>query len=142
MEATRTVPWCIKITQNSTRPHNQHGGHNSKVFMEEVQRYECIYDKFSKDYKNKYIRLSSWKAIGEMFGLDAPEAERIYKNCRTSYGRYLKKRKSVPSGSRRNAVSTPAEFAQVSIRVWFHEPWFERKGIVSYNKIGKIFVSM
>ena len=86
---------------------------NQALFMEEVQRYECIYDKFSKDYKNKYIRLNSWKAIGEKFGLDAPEAERRYKNCRTSYGRYLKKRKSVPSGSGRNAVPTPAEFANL-----------------------------
>ena len=50
--------------------------------MEEVQRYECIYGKFSKDFKNKYIRLNSWKAIGEKFGLDAPKAERRYKNCR------------------------------------------------------------
>ena len=113
MEAIQTVPWCINITQNSTRPHNQHGRQNSKVFMEEVQSYECIYDKFSKDYKIKYIRLNSWKAMGEKFGLDAPKKERRYKNCRTSYGRHLKKRKSVPSGSGRNAVSTPAEFANL-----------------------------
>ena len=45
---------------------------NQALFMEEVQRYECIYDKFSKDYKNKSIRLNSWKAIGEKFCLDAP----------------------------------------------------------------------
>ena len=36
---------------------------NQALFMEEVQRYECIYDTFSKNYKNKYIRLNSWKAI-------------------------------------------------------------------------------
>ena len=29
---------------------------NQALFMEEVQRYECIYDKFSKNYKNKYIK--------------------------------------------------------------------------------------
>ena len=29
------------------------------LFMEEVQKYDCIYDKFWKDYKNKYIRLNS-----------------------------------------------------------------------------------
>ena len=63
MEAIQAVPWCINITQNSTRPHNQHDRHNSKVFMEEVQRYECIYDKFSRGYKIKYIGLNSWKAI-------------------------------------------------------------------------------
>ena len=86
---------------------------NQALFMEEVQRYKCIYDKFSKDYKNKYIRLNSWKAIGEKFGLDAPEGGRRYKNCRTSCGRYLKKRKTVPSGSGRNAGPTPAECANL-----------------------------
>ena len=51
--------------------------------------------------------------MGEKFGLDAPEAERRYKNCHTSCGRYLKKRKSVSSGSGRNAVPLPAEFANL-----------------------------
>ena len=36
---------------------------NQALFMEEVQKYECIYNKFSKDYKNKYIRLNSWKLL-------------------------------------------------------------------------------
>ena len=36
---------------------------NQALFMEEVQRYECIYDKFLENYRNKYIRLNSWKAI-------------------------------------------------------------------------------
>ena len=86
---------------------------NRALFMEEVQKYECIYNKFSNDYKNEYISLNSWKAIAEKFGLDAPEAERSYKNCHTSCGRYLKKQKSVPSGSGRNAVPIPAEFANL-----------------------------
>ena len=85
----------------SISPRTLHGHTNNiaaisgKVFMEEVQRYECncICDKFSKDCKNEYIRLNSRKAIAEKFGLDAPKAERRYKNCRTSYGCYLKKQK-------------------------------------------------
>ena len=97
-----------------------------------MQRYECIYGKFSKDCKNKYIRLNSWKAIGEKFGLDAPEAERRYKNCRTSYGRYLKKRKSVPSGSGRNAVPTPAEFANLE---WLNNR-INHRAETSVKKIG------
>ena len=70
-------------------------------------------NKFSKYYKNKYIRLNSWKAIGEKFGFDGPDAERRYKNCRTSYGRYLKKRNSIPLDSGRNAIPTAAEFANL-----------------------------
>ena len=71
------------------------------------------YNKFSKDYKNKYISLNSWKAIGETSGFDTPEAERRFKNCRTSYGRDLKKRNSIPSSSRHKAVPTAAEFANL-----------------------------
>ena len=44
--------------------------------MEEVQKYPSIYNKFCKDYKNKFMRMNCWKAIGEKFGLDAAEAEK------------------------------------------------------------------
>ena len=44
--------------------------------MEEVQKYPAIYNKFSTDYKKKFIRMNIWKAIGEKFGLDAAEAEK------------------------------------------------------------------
>ena len=43
--------------------------------------------------------------------MDAAEAEKKYKNVRTAYGRYLRKKKSVPSGSGRDAVPSPAEFS-------------------------------
>ena len=51
--------------------------------MEEVQKYECIYNKFSKDYKNKYIRFNSWKVTREKFALDILEAEKRYENIGT-----------------------------------------------------------
>ena len=44
--------------------------------MEEVQKYPAIYNKFCKDYKNKFTRMNIWKAIGEKFGLDAADAEK------------------------------------------------------------------
>ena len=31
---------------------------NSGLFMEEIQKYECLYNKLCKDYKNKFIRLN------------------------------------------------------------------------------------
>lgn len=31
---------------------------NTSLFMEEVQKYPAIYNKFSKDYKNKFIRMN------------------------------------------------------------------------------------
>ena len=82
--------------------------------MEEIQKYDCLYNKFSKDYKNKYKKkINCWSKIGEKFGIDPAEADKKFKNVRTAYGRYLKKRKSVPSGSGRDAVQTPREFANL-----------------------------
>ena len=43
----------------------------------------------------KFKRLNWWTKIGEKFHLNAAEAEKKYKNIRTAYGRYLKKKKSV-----------------------------------------------
>ena len=69
----------------------------TSFFMEEVQKYPFIY------YKNKFIRMNiCWKVIGENFSLDVAEAKKKKKNSRIiASGRYLKKRKSVPSGSGR-----------------------------------------
>ena len=84
---------------------------NSALFTEEIQKYECLYNKLCKDYKNKFIRLNCWKKIGEKFQVTPDEAEKKYKYIRTSYGRWLKKRKNVPSGSGRDAVpKVPPEF--------------------------------
>ena len=44
---------------------------NTSLIMEEVQKYPAIYNKISKDYKDKFIRMNIWKAIGEEFRLDA-----------------------------------------------------------------------
>ena len=42
---------------------------NSALFMEEIQKYECLYNKLCKDYKNKFIRLNCWKKSGKSFRL-------------------------------------------------------------------------
>ena len=70
-------------------------------FMEELQRYESLYSKFSKDHKNKQVRDNCWLALGKKFNMTAEEAEKKYKSIRSSYGRWLRKVKKVPSGSGR-----------------------------------------
>ena len=86
---------------------------NTVRFIEKVQKYDYLYNKFSDDYKNKFVRLNCWKKIGDKFGVDAAEAEKKYKNIRTSFCQYLRKKKAIPSGSRREAVPPPAEFANL-----------------------------
>ena len=36
---------------------------NTSLVVEEVQKYPVIYNKFSKDYKTKFIRMNIWKAM-------------------------------------------------------------------------------
>ena len=83
---------------------------NVVFFMEEVQKYDCLYNKYSKSYKDKYIKIDCWTKIGEKFDMSAADAEKKSKNVRTGYGRYLKKVNAIPSGSGRDAVPTPKDF--------------------------------
>jgi len=82
---------------------------SNEEFMEEVARYECVYHRNSKDFKDKK-KANCWEKIGEKFNLSAAEAEAEvrFRNIRTAYGRYLKRLKTLPSGSGRDAV--PREF--------------------------------
>ena len=86
----------------------EQGNVSSEKFMEEVTRYECVYHRNSKDFKDKNKKANCWKKIGEKFNLSVAEAEGKFRNIRTAYGRYLKRLKMLPSGSGRDAV--PREF--------------------------------
>ena len=55
---------------------------NTCLFMEEVQKHESLYNTFSKDYKNKYVKVNYWKKIGENFAISPEQAEN--KNTKTS----------------------------------------------------------
>ena len=63
----RRLPWSSRIFTKMAATSEL----NSSLFMEEVQKYECLYNKFSKDYKNKFTRLNCWRKIGEKFDVDA-----------------------------------------------------------------------
>ena len=86
---------------------------NVVFFMEQMQKYDCIYIKYSKSYKDKYIKMNCWAKIGEKFDMSAANAEKKIKNIRTGYRRYLKKLKSIPSGSGRAAVPVRKDFASL-----------------------------
>ena len=76
--------------------------------MEEVAGYECFYHRNSKDFKDKNKKVNCWEKIGEKFNLSAAEAGVKFRNIRTAYGRYLKRLKTLPSGSGRDPL--PREF--------------------------------
>jgi len=86
----------------------EQGNVSNEKFMEEVARYQCVYHRNSKDFKDKYKKANCREKIGEKFILSAAEAEVKFRTIRTAYGRYLKHLKTLPSGSGRDAV--PREF--------------------------------
>jgi len=85
----------------------EQGNVSNEKFMEEVARYQCVYHRNSKVFKDKNKKANCWEKIGEKFNLSAAEAEVKFRNIRTAYGR-LKRLKTLPSGSGRDAV--PKEF--------------------------------
>ena len=71
----------------------------------------CLYNKYSRDIKNKFKKHNCWVEIAAKFDITPEAAEKRFKNIRTAYGRYLKKKRNVPSGSGRDAVPRiPKEF--------------------------------
>ena len=83
-------------------------------FMEEIQQYECLYNKFSKNFKNRDMKENCWGKIAEKFAISKLEAQNKFKNTRTVYGRFLRKKKKIPSGSGRDTVPTvPREFTNL-----------------------------
>ena len=56
--------------------------------MEEVDRYECVYNRSSKDFKDKNKGDNCWDKIGQKFYLSAGKAEAKFRKIRTAYGRY------------------------------------------------------
>lgn len=51
-------------------------------FMQEIQKYRIIYDKFSKDFKNIHIKKNAWISIGNVFG---GMREKIQQHTRSAY---------------------------------------------------------
>ena len=58
---------------------------SNKEFVEEVVRYEYVYHRNSKDFKDKNKKANSWENIGEKCNLLAAEAEVKLCNVRTVY---------------------------------------------------------
>ena len=96
--------------------------------MEEVRKYECLYNKQCKEYKDKNQKINSWEAIAKIFNSSGCEVETKFKNTRTAYVGYLKELKSTGSGSRIKDLPLPSEFQnlewlknRISIRTTFSD---------------------
>ena len=77
---------------------------NNETLMNCVQQYRVIYDKRCKDYKVPLKKRNAWKEISEKLGIETTEAQKRYNNIRTMFSKYVKRLRSVRSGSGRNDV--------------------------------------
>ena len=59
----RRLPWSSRIFTKMAATSEL----NSSLFMEEVQKYECLYNKFSKDYKNKFTQFCAFVVLFYLF---------------------------------------------------------------------------
>ena len=81
-------------------------------FMQEVQLFPVLYNKFDAEFKNIDMKKNAWINIAEVFKITPVEAAEKYRSIRTTYGRYLKKKRLTPSGSGRSAVKHEYDYLE------------------------------
>ena len=55
------------------------------IFMEEVQKYVCLYDKHSRDFKDRNLKVNWWEKVASKFDSTPQQAETEFRNVRTTY---------------------------------------------------------
>ncbi|XP_054723542.1 uncharacterized protein LOC129233558 [Uloborus diversus] len=84
---------------------------NLEVFLEEVRKYPCLFDKKRKDYKDSQLKKSLWHVIGSKFNLSGPVAETKWKVQRD---RFTKEKRKV-----RDSLGTGKGTLEVYVPKWF-----------------------
>ena len=113
-------------------------------FMKEIRKDDCLFNRFSKEFKDKFKKINAWSKVGEVFSISPAAAEKKFRDVRTAYGRYLRRRKSVPSGSGRNAVPIPREFVNLewlSVHIEHREPFADSVVTNCYDRL-RSYVNM
>ena len=67
--ATAKVPGCIAYAHafQDDANTNIEKAIDLALSIEEVQRYDCLYNKFSKEYRDKCTKINCWNAVGQKF---------------------------------------------------------------------------
>ena len=86
---------------------------DTEQFMEEIRKYDSLFNRFSKEFKDKLKKINAWSKVGEVFSISPAAAEKKFRNVRTTLGHYLKRRKSVQSGSGQDAIPIPRKFVNL-----------------------------
>ena len=55
------------------------------IFMEGVQKYVCLYDKYSRDFKDRNMKVNCWEKVASKFDLTPQQAETKIRNVGATY---------------------------------------------------------
>ena len=53
------------------------------IFMEDVQKYVCLYDKYSRDLKDRNMEVNCWEKVASKLDSTPQQAETKFRNVRT-----------------------------------------------------------
>ena len=62
---------------------------DTEQFMEEVRKDDCLFNRFSKEFKDKFKKINAWSKVGEVFSISPAAAEKKFRNVRTAYSRSI-----------------------------------------------------
>ena len=77
---------------------------DSETFMNCVRNYKVLYDRTCRDFKILQKKNNTWKEISETLGITVEQAKTRYSTIRTNFSKYIKKQRSIRSGSGRDDV--------------------------------------
>ena len=97
---------CMNQLSSINLPEPTEANENDASFMEIIREFPTIYNRASKDFKERNKKANSWKKIAEYVGQSVEDVKRRYESIRTSFSRYLQKRRG-KSGS--GVEDTPLE---------------------------------
>ena len=75
-----------------------------RMLMNCVQNYNVLYDRTCRDFKILQKKKNMWKEISETLGITVKQAKTRYNTIRTNFSKYIKKQRSIRSGSGRDDV--------------------------------------
>lgn len=78
--------------------------------MDDVRQYSCLYDRYCKDYQDKNVKKNAWIAVAAKYAISPEDAEKKYKTIRSSFTRFLKRKRNALPGSRNADGPTPIAF--------------------------------
>ena len=53
---------------------------DTEQFMEEIRKYDCLFNRFSKEFKDKFKKINAWSKVGEVFSIYPAAAEKKFRN--------------------------------------------------------------